>query len=133
VVSGINHLTWTVTDIEASFAFYVEVLGFRPVMKCTWSAYFLAGDVWIAIVAGEGRTDTRYDHIAFQVSKADYKALVSRLIASGTAVWKENESEGDSFYFLDPSNNRFELHYSDLAARIQDGKTNWGDEVTWYV
>ena len=82
MVSGINHLTWTVTDIEASFAFYVEVLGFRPVMKCTWSAYFLAGDVWIAIVAGEGRTDTRYDHIAFQVSKADYKALVSRLIAS---------------------------------------------------
>src|SRR5262245_50599022 len=124
-MSGINHLTWTVTDIETSFAFYVDVLGFKPVMKCTWSAYFLAGEVWISVVTGERRTDTRYDHIAFQVNRADYAALVSRLIVAKAPVWKENQSEGDSFYFLDPSGNKFEIHYSDLAARIQDGKTNW--------
>jgi hypothetical protein len=48
-------------------------------------------------------------------------------------MWKENETEGDSFYFLDPSGNKFELHYSSLRNRIEDGKANWGSEVTWYV
>jgi hypothetical protein len=102
-------------------------------MKCSWSAYFLAGDVWIAVIQGEGRTDNRYDHIAFQVEPAGYRKLISRLIDAKCTVWKENESEGDSFYFLDPSGNKFELHYSNLKSRIEDGKANWGDDVTWYV
>ena len=133
MVSGINHLTWNVTDIATSFTFYVEILGLKPVMKCSWSAYFLAGDVWIAVVQGEGRADNRYDHIAFQVDPVDYRRLVARLIEAKCTVWKENETEGESFYFLDPSGNKFELHYSSLKSRIEDGKANWGDDVTWYA
>jgi len=133
VISGINHVTWSVIDIATSFTFYVDVLGLKPIMKCSWSAYFLAGDVWIAVIQGEGRTDNRYDHIAFQVEPAGYRKLVSRLIDAKCTVWKENESESDSFYFLDPSGNKFELHYSNLKSRIEDGKANWGDDVTWYV
>ena len=132
MISGINHLTWNVTDIEATFAFYVHVLGFTPVMKSDWSAYFLAGDVWIAVVKGERRNDSRYDHIAFHIDRPDYSKLVSKLVQLGVKQWKENETEGESFYFLDPSGNKFELHYSDLAARIRDGKANWGAGVTWY-
>jgi catechol 2,3-dioxygenase-like lactoylglutathione lyase family enzyme len=59
MISGINHLTWTVKDIEESFAFYVDVLGFAPLMKSERSAYFLAGDVWIAVVKGVSRVDDR--------------------------------------------------------------------------
>jgi catechol 2,3-dioxygenase-like lactoylglutathione lyase family enzyme len=133
MISGINHLTWNVTDIETTFAFYVQVLGFVPVMKSEWSAYFLAGDVWIAVVKGERRQDDRYDHVAFNIDRANYSKLVSKLLALGIKQWKENESEGESFYFLDPSGNKFELHYSDLEARILDGKTNWGEDVTWFT
>lgn len=133
MISGINHLTWSVTDIEISFRFYVDVLGLKPVMKSDWSAYFLAGDVWIAVVKGDLRTDGRYDHIAFHVDAAGYEELVARLLASGVEQWKENESEGASFYFRDPSGNKFEIHSSDLAARVRDGKAGWGDAVTWYV
>lgn len=132
MISGINHLTWSVFDIEESFNFYVDVLGFKPVMKCEWSAYFLAGDTWIAVVKGEKRADDRYDHIALQIGQRDYALLASRLVSLGVRQWKQNESEGDSFYFLDPSDNKFELHYSGLEARIKDGKANWDRGVTWY-
>lgn len=132
MISGINHLTWNVTDIEEAFEFYVNILGFTPIMKSARSAYFLAGDIWIAVVKGERRDDARYDHIAFHIHKADYLQLVSRLLSIGVKEWKKNQSEGESFYFLDPSGNKFELHYSDLKARIKDGKENWGKDITWY-
>lgn len=132
MITGINHLTWSVSDIDESFRFYVDVLGFRPVMKCAWSAYFMAGDVWVAVVQGDRRDDERYDHIAFHVDPDDYVDLVARLRAAGAEEWKDNETEGDSFYFLDPSDNKFEIHFSDIEARIEDGKANWGDSVTWY-
>jgi catechol 2,3-dioxygenase-like lactoylglutathione lyase family enzyme len=45
VVRGINHVTLSVVDIEESFAFYAEVLGFRAVMRSGFSAYLQAGDL----------------------------------------------------------------------------------------
>ena len=72
MILGINHLTWNVTDIEATFRFYVDALGFRPVMKSAWSACFLAGETWIAVVKGDRRNDQRYDHIAFHIDEAAY-------------------------------------------------------------
>ncbi len=133
MISGINHLTWCVSDIEETFRFYVDALSFVPVMKSEWSAYFVAGDVWIAVTKGDRRADSRYDHIAFHVDEAKYDECVAKLLGFGVEEWKDNESEGNSFYFLDPSGNKFEIHSSDLEARIRDGKANWGENVTWYA
>lgn len=30
MITGVNHITLSVRDVEQSFAFYSEVLGFRP-------------------------------------------------------------------------------------------------------
>ena len=111
MISGINHLTWCVTDIEETFRFYVDVLSFVPVMKSEWSAYFVAGDVWIAVTKGDRRADSRYDHIAFHVDEEKYDEFVSNLLGLGVEEWKSNESEGSSFYFLDPpaTSSRFTL------------------------
>ena len=133
MITGINHLTWTVADINVTFDFYVNILGFKPIMKSNKSAYFLAGNVWLATTKGEYRSDSRYDHIAFDLDKSDFDSLVKKLKQNNVTQWKENESEGESFYFLDPSNNRFELHYSNLESRIKDGKENWGNDVKWYI
>lgn len=132
MITGINHITWTVTDIEESFHFYTLVLGFKPVMKSEHSAYFTVGGLWLAIVLGQGRQDSRYDHMAFQTEPENYQALVQKLKDNHVPQWKENESEGDSFYFLDPSGNRFELHCSSLGSRVSHGLEDWGDSVKWY-
>ena len=93
MISGINHVTWSVIDIATSFTFYVDVLGLKPIMKCSWSAYFLAGDVWIAVIQGEGRTDNRYDHIAFQVEPAGYRRLVSSLSMQSVRCGKKTKAK----------------------------------------
>lgn len=132
MITGINHITWNVVDLEETFEFYTQILGLKPIMKSTKSAYFQAGTTWLAVVKGPKREDDRYDHLAFHVEEDDYDAMVDALLQHGVEQWQKNESEGNSFYFLDPSGNRFEIHSSDLAARIREGKKTWGDLVVWY-
>ena len=132
MITGINHVTWNVDDVDAAFRFDVDVLGLRPVMRSSRSAYLLAGDTWLAIVQGERRSDGRSDHVAFQVDPASYDAMVERMRGLGVPEWKDDESEGESFSFLDPSGNRVELHSSSLTARIADGKSHRGPGVRWY-
>lgn len=116
MIIGLNHLTWTVIDIDITFDFYVNILGFKPIMKSRKSAYFLAGNVWLATVKGSRRLDDRYDHIAFDLDKNNFDFLVEKLKQNNVTQWQENELEGESFYFLDPCSNRFELHYSNLES-----------------
>ena len=133
MITGVNHLTWTVNDIDATFDFYVGLLGMKPVMKSAISAYFLCGDLWIAVVKGKTKTREQYDHIAFSVDEDLFQASVEKMQAAGVLFWKENETEGDSVYFLDPSGNKMELHVGTLRSRIEEGKRNWGEDVAWYI
>lgn len=44
MINGINHINIAVSDIERSFLFYKDILGFKPLCKSEGSAYFLAGN-----------------------------------------------------------------------------------------
>lgn len=35
-----------------------------------------------------------------------------------TTVWKDNKSEGQSFYFLDQDGHKLKLHVGDLSSRL---------------
>ncbi len=134
MIDGINHITLSVVDIGTSFLFYRDVLGFKPVMRSPFSAYFTFGGIWLALVEEKSanRENDTYAHIALNLVKKDFRTMVERLVENGVVQWQENRSEGESFYFLDPSGNRFELHYSTLEARVKHGKEEW-DGVEWFV
>lgn len=123
MIRGINHVNLSVRSLSESFEFYRDVLGFKPLMKNQKSAYFLAGDLWFCI---EEDPQTRsqalpeYTHIAFSVAHADFPELAERIRRSGAKVFKENKSEGDSLYFVDPSGHKLEVHVGDWKSRMAE-------------
>lgn len=125
MITGINHLTFAVRDLGTSLAFYRDVLGLRLVARWPKGAYLLAGDLWIALIVDPAtRPDALpdYTHAAFHVPKDAFEAAAARIRDSGATVWKDNRSEGASLYFLDPNGHKLEIHATDLAARLADGK-----------
>jgi len=120
-VSGINHVTFDVANVEASVEFYRDVLGCELVARWPAGAYLTAGRTWIALVRrGQPPSPaTDYSHIAFDVSREQFIGLSERIRASGARVWQENWTEGESLYFEDPTGHRLEIHCTDLVTRLR--------------
>jgi len=122
MISGINHLTFSVKDLEASFTFYTQALGCRALAKWPKGAYVLAGNMWIALVVDDTVRHaalSEYTHIAFTVAPEDFQAMCQRIQQAGATIWQEDWTEGASLYFLDPTGHKLEIHVSDLATRLQ--------------
>ena len=129
MVSGINHITLSVKDLELSFRFYSQVLGFRPLAKWQEGAYLLGGDLWFCLSLDSKTRQgplPEYTHIALNVSPENFDQLSAELLKSGAMVWKENTSPGASLYFLDPDGHKLEIHTLDWQSRIKTAKEeNW--------
>lgn len=117
-IRGVNHVTLVVTELSRSIAFYVETLGCRLRARWKRGAYLELGPVWLCLeLAPQGDKSlppgalTRLDdsHIAFSVDALPIMTVTK---------WKENKSEGDSLYFVDPDGHKLELHVGDLETRL---------------
>ncbi|OPB33182.1 fosfomycin resistance glutathione transferase [Pseudomonas sp. FJ2-5-13] len=122
MLSGFNHLTLAVTDVPCSVSFYHDLL--RLQLDATWDngAYLSLPGLWLCLSLDPLRSTAAavdYTHYAFTVDAADFTALVERLRAAGVQEWRDNRSEGASFYFLDPDGHKLEAHVGDLASRLQ--------------
>jgi len=125
MITGINHVTFSVADLARSLAFYRDVLGMQPVARWPRGAYLLAGDLWVALLVDEharGEPRPEYSHVAFSIAQADFDSFATRVRTAGATIFKENQSEGDSLYFLDPDGHKLELHASDLGARLRHAR-----------
>ncbi|HVF72650.1 MAG TPA: VOC family protein [Chthoniobacterales bacterium] len=120
MISGLNHLTLAVADLDRSVAFYSELLGFAVRMRGPSSAYLETGTVWLALVLDpEVRRGPlpEYSHVAFSVAPANLPLLATKLAAGGVERWNEPDT-ADSFYFLDPDGHKLELHSGNLQGRM---------------
>jgi catechol 2,3-dioxygenase-like lactoylglutathione lyase family enzyme len=136
MITGINHITLSISDVERSFAFYTNILGFRAVAKWPKGAYLLAGDTWIAIVADQRVRQAKlpeYTHIAFSVAARDFATLSERIRQSGAEIWQDNWTEGQSLYFVDPDGHKLEIHASDLETRIKTARANPWEGLEFYI
>ncbi len=137
MISGINHVTIAVSNLDQCFAFYHEILGFKALAKRRkQSAYLLSWSDWIVLVQDEnveGLTSPKsYAHLAFSVAEGDLLKMSEKIRKSGADVWQENSSPGESLYFLDPSGNPREIHCGDWKSRLQWLKDIPTDEVILY-
>lgn len=142
MITGLNHITLAVRNIEKSFDFYRNVLGFKPLCKWKGSAYFLVGDpddpyaLWFCLDRDSRRDTTSCStHYAFSVSAEDFDSLSERIIASGAQLYKQNTSPGESLYFLDPDGHKLEIHTGNWHTRINAKKEDLGKwtNVEWFV
>lgn len=120
-ISGLNHVTLAVADLDRSISFYRDVLGFD--LRAHWNegAYLEAGVLWLCL-SFDTRAETArrndYTHLAFDVSEGDF-ATLSAKVGAAAPVWKQNRSEGASLYVLDPDGHQIELHVGSLASRLE--------------
>ena len=129
---GINHITIAVSDLERSVAFYRLRLGME--LKVTWAkgAYLEVAGQWICLSVDTAQPSRDYSHIAFDISEQQFEQYSQSLIASGIEIWKDNKSEGDSLYFLDPDGHKLEIHVGRLACRLQKMRENATQDMVFY-
>jgi catechol 2,3-dioxygenase-like lactoylglutathione lyase family enzyme len=123
LLTGLNHLTLAVADLDRSFAFYKDLLGFKPAAIWNTGAYLRLGELWLCLSLDGKRAagqDPDYTHVAFDIAQNDFAAFRARLLEAGTVEWRQNKSEGDSFYFLDPDGHQLEAHVGSLASRLAE-------------
>lgn len=130
-VTGINHITLAVSDVERSLTFYRDLLGFE--VRAVWpeGAYLEAGSLWLCLLLDEQTRSAPhpdYSHIAFTVEEDDFTSLSARVIA-GCRIWKQDRSEGASTYYLDPDGHKLEIHVGSLPSRLQHYRENSSEGV----
>ena len=134
-VSGINHITLSVSDLNKSFCFYRDVLKFVPKFKNEKTAYFSVNSTWIALEEDQGVRKgplPEYTHIAFNVTNSNFSEVSQCIAKSGAEIFKENKSEGKSIYFLDPDGHKLEIHCGSLDSRLMEYKSNPKDGYQFY-
>ncbi|KZL48478.1 glutathione transferase [Nodularia spumigena CENA596] len=136
MITAINHITLSVANIEESFNFYTQVLGCQAIAKWQQGAYLIAGNLWLCLsLDSHTRTNpaTEYTHIAFSISEHDFQEYSVRLLKLGIQQWKQNTSEGDSIYILDPDHHKLELHVGNLSTRIAAIKKSPYENIEFFV
>ena len=114
MLQSLNHLTLAVSDLQKSLTFWHDLLGLT--LHASWDsgAYLTCGDLWLCLSYDEARRvvlpqESDYTHYAFSVAEQDFVLFSHKLEQAGVTVWKQNKSEGASFYFLDPDGHKLEL------------------------
>lgn len=131
MLTGLNHITIAVSDLERSLDFYINALGFKGHVKWKKGAYLSLGDLWFCLSVDKPDEKSDYSHIAFSISEQDFTDFSHKLIQFDTAQWKENKSEGDSLYLLDPDGHKLEIHNGDLYSRLESIKHQPYEGLEW--
>lgn len=131
MLTGLNHITLAVSDLNISFDFYVGLLGFQPRVRWDSGAYITLGNLWFCLSLDSAHPSQDYSHISLDCAESDFNAITMRLRSAQVIEWKQNTSEGDSLYFLDPDGHKLEIHCGNLQSRLESLKDNPYEGLVW--
>jgi len=136
MISGVNHITLSVRDVDRSFSFYAETTGSQAagaLEQRRLPACRRAVAVPHARRADQVFALPEYSHIAFSVPGPQFADAAARIRASGATIWQDNRSEGPSLYFLDPDGHKLEIHAGNWRTRLAAMKEHpWDGNIQYF-
>ncbi|SEN55099.1 VOC family protein [Lihuaxuella thermophila] len=125
-VTGFNHLTIRVSDLNKSLSFYCDVLGMKQVHLGRTDAYLEWGDAWICLLEKGGHKQPEeswlgVDHVAFSIREEHFAEAVQLLKENQVPVIRGPLERGGglSIQFLDPDGTVLELFTGSLERRMK--------------
>lgn len=118
-LQSVNHIARVICDLEASRAFYQDILGFRPIKRPDFAfpgAWLFNYGVQIHLIATkpaeepvQGQISTRADHVAFHVP--DIKQVENLLKQHGIPYASNHVKQTGvhQLFFHDPDGNHIEV------------------------
>ncbi|QLI76396.1 FosM family fosfomycin resistance protein [Bacillus pumilus] len=124
-IKGMNHLLFSVSDLETSIDFYTKVFDATLLVKGKNTAYFDLNGLWLALNVEKDipRQDIQhsYTHIAFSIDEKDIDHMHNKLKHLNVNILPggpRDEKDHQSIYFTDPDGHKFEFHTGTMKDRI---------------